>query len=303
MNKLTECKYKCSYTFNYNVSNLNMINKGSYIKINYDKSTGKQVVYNNNPYSVYEVRFYVEPIIKVGSKENGNENAIKNQGQLIIFHTSDTSSLNLIVVVPIRSTNYLGSSLLNNMSNEVFKNVSNNNDSYSSRLDGFTLEKLVPKKPFMSYSASADFDKTGIYTTYNFIEFDNNKGGYTTIYSDFLKKIRSDVLKPIKNNIIDEKTIQGKSYNKKGPTELSDSNEIYIDCQPVYDNTVKNESVIFKDAGEYITETNKYAKMIYNLILPVLLTCIIFIVLYKGFQSIVGTPPSKVLTSLNRNQR
>ena len=38
------------------------------------------------------------------------------------FHTSDTSSLNLIVVVPIRSTNYLGSSLLN-MSNEIFKNV------------------------------------------------------------------------------------------------------------------------------------------------------------------------------------
>ena len=44
MDRLTECKYKCSYTFNYNVSNLNMSHKGSYIQINYDKSSGKQVV-------------------------------------------------------------------------------------------------------------------------------------------------------------------------------------------------------------------------------------------------------------------
>ena len=44
------------------------------------------------------------------------------------------------------------------------------------------------------------------------------------------------------------------AYNKTGPTEISDSNEIYIDCQPVYDNTVEKETVVFKDAGEKITE-------------------------------------------------
>ena len=47
-----------------------MSHKGDYIQINYDKSW-KTSVYNNNPYSVYDIRLYIKPITNIGDKQNG----------------------------------------------------------------------------------------------------------------------------------------------------------------------------------------------------------------------------------------
>ena len=295
MDRLTECKYKCSYTFNYNVSNLNMSHKGDYIQMNYDKSSGKQVVYNNNPYSVYDIRLYTKPITNIGDKQNKTT----TQSQLVIFHSSNNSSLSLIVIIPIVTSSYLGNSLLNEVSLEAINNLTSSGDSYSSRLDGFTLENIVPKAPFMAYTAIADFGDGRMDTKYNFIEFNSKKNGYVSLYKNYFEQLKKLINQPIKAIVSDIAEIGTMAYNKTGPTEISDSNEIYIDCQPVYDNTVEKETVIFKDVGQKISKANKYAKFIFSLIIPLLITILVFLGLYNGFQRLVGTPPSNDQKILN----
>ena len=296
MDRLTECKYKCSYTFNYNVSNLNMTHKGDYIQINYDKSSGKQVVYNNNPYSVYDIRLYVEPITKIGDQQNSTT----TQSQLVIFHSSNTSSLSLIVIIPVVPTSYLGSSLLNDVALEAINNLTSSGDSYSSRMDGFTLEKIVPKTPFMAYTAVADFGDGRMDTKYNFIEFDSKKQGYASLYKNYFNQLKILINQDKKAIIPAVAEIGTMAYNKTGPTEISDSNEIYIDCQPVYDNTVKKETVIFKGAEKNIKKANEYSKFIFGLIFPLIITILVFIGLYNGFQKLVGKPPSAEQKEFNR---
>ena len=290
MDRLTECKYKCSYTFNYNLSNLNMSHKGSYIQINYDKSSGKQVVYNNNPYSVYEIRLYKKPITIIGDQVNSTT----SENQLVIFHSSNTSSLNLIVIVPIIRNNYLGTSLLNDIVVEATNNLNVKGDTHNSRMDGFTLEKIVPKSPFMAYTARADFGDGKMSTKYNFVEFDSKKQGYISLYKEYFDELET-LLSPytivaVVNSVAEAGTM---AYNKIGPTEISDSNEIYIDCQPIYDNTVKKENVIFKGVDKKIKKVNKYTKFIFGLIFPLIITILVFIGLYNGFQKLVGRPPTE----------
>ena len=93
----------------------------------------------------------------------------------------------MIVIIPIVTSSYLGSSLLNEVALEAINNLNSTGDSYSSRLDGFTLEKIVPKKPFMAYTATADFGDGRMDTKYNFIEFNNKKKGMYLYIKSILK--------------------------------------------------------------------------------------------------------------------
>ena len=185
---------------------------------------------------------------------------------------------------------------------EATNNLNVKGDTHNSRMDGFTLEKIVPKSPFMAYTARADFGDGKMITKYNFVEFDSKKQGYISLYTEYfdeLKNLLSSPRDPVVNGVAESGTM---AYNKIGPTEISDSNEIYIDCQPIYDNTVKKENVMFKGVDKKIKKVNKYTKFIFGLIFPLIITILVFIGLYNGFQKLVGRPPTGEQRMFNINK-
>jgi hypothetical protein len=208
------CDLKCSYNFNYSDSNSTAQNYGSMLMLSYEKSNIPPVVYNNNKYNVGGI------IITCPSIHTFDGNKV--DAELIIEHIPIVSGKPMFVCIPIIKSG--DSTTSGNILKEVIDKVSSlapgQNDSTNLNISGFNLQKIVPLKPYYSYTGidglTGDiivYDKTFAIPLST-----NSLTSLTKILQAF----------PI--------TITGGHlfYNPLGPNQNAPGSEgdIYISCQP-----------------------------------------------------------------------
>jgi carbonic anhydrase len=221
-----KCDSKCDYSFKYQSSSCVTTNKGTYISVAYDSTTDQPVTYNSRKYNVTEIRIYSPSI--------HTYNNYQAAAEIIIIHTPVSGGNKLIVSVPVKieASTSKGSTVVKNIIMGTVTKAPNLNESATlNDIRTFTLNDIVPKKPFFSYSGQEPFDTCS--SVVDFVVF-------APVLSDIsinpavLNKLREI----IKNSGIVAKEADNNTplfVNERGAnTGNSNVNEdIYIDCQPV----------------------------------------------------------------------
>ena len=268
------CDLKCAYSFKYPQTSLIAKNDGVMISLTCDKTNIPPVLYNNQKYIVDKF-IIVAPSIH-------NFNGSKASAEILINHTPNGGGEQFIVCIPIiESTD---SSTASNLLTEIIQGVSNGapakGETTNLNIAGFTLNKIVPKKPFYSYTSSGKNDKN------EYIVFDildaitlNNK-----TLSSLTKIIKPFSIPTPGNNLF---------YNQKGPNQTTVGGDgIYISCQP----TGSSEEEI---DVEYTKEQSSYDLFSFNsdstkIFLQILFSSIIFLIVFGGisygYSKITGNP-------------
>lgn len=263
-NAVISCKGKCSYGFKYQNSTCVAINNGNYIGISYDKGVSAPVVYNGNKYEVSSVYIYSPSIHNFGGSLVA--------GEIVIEHTPILGGQYLNVAIPITEYGVFCDSL-NQIISDVAKYAPAQSESTTIQLKNFTLNKIVPNKPFMTYS----FENTV------WIVFE--KSNAISLTADTLKLL-STIIKPYDPLVSD--TQPNMFYNASGPSLTDGSSEIYIDCQPVssseetVDITNKNPDSTAFDWGNI--SSNPVGSQILFSIFIILLVITFLAIIYYGFK-------------------
>ena len=214
------CSNKCSYKFDYEVSDCVVTNKTNYLLLSYNNNAST-VTFNGSQCLVQEIRLY--------SPSLNNYYGSKTDAELIINHTINGGN-NLLVCVPISvsSTNSISSSLFEPIIKLAPINASD--DPVNVNVQNYTLNNLIPTGPFFNYTGTLPYDDNN--GTYNVVIFDKqHDSNVITIQQSSLDTLRA-IIEPleIQDTNIDEASIY---YNENGTTSNPTSDDIYIDCQLV----------------------------------------------------------------------
>lgn len=255
-----KCDLKCSYNFKYNSTNLVATNKNTKIEIDCDKDNVAPVTYNTVKYKVTKMTMYAPSIQLYNGK--------KADAELIITHTSDTGSKTLNVCIPFIQSNDSNSAslLMKNVTDGITSGAPTNGNKTSITISEFTLQDIVPRKPFYSYSTSSNNE---------YIAFD-------TLHA---VPINSTTLTNLKKIIVANSTIVPTAslfYNEKGPNSSLASEGIYISCNPTgsSDETVevtKANNPVINDLATTFNDP------IFMNILQLFIALLVFMALYYGF--------------------
>jgi hypothetical protein len=147
-----KCDLKCAYNFKYSESNLTAKNNGVNIALTPDSKKVPPVTYNNQKYNVSEI-IILSPSIHIF-------NGATVAAEIMIEHTPVQGGSPLNVCIPIISSS--DSSTASNLITEVIQGVSSNapaaNETTNLSINGFTLQDIVPSKPFYCYTDSNNYD-------------------------------------------------------------------------------------------------------------------------------------------------
>jgi hypothetical protein len=143
-----ECKLKCDYSFNYtSVSNPTATNFGTYIQITYNDNPA--VTYNNTQYKVSSINIYSP------SLHYYNGGAVS--GEICITHVPLYGGNTLMVYIPISTYGITvsGSNIINNIIIAVSTMAPSAGQNTNKGTGTFTLNDVVPKKLFYTYSSGS----------------------------------------------------------------------------------------------------------------------------------------------------
>ena len=253
-----KCDLKCSYNFKYKESNITAKNNGAFISLTYDNSSVPPVTYNNEKYTVSSILLTCPSIHYF--------NNTKAPAEIVIEHVPVKGGNQLSVAIPIKLSNEssVASNLITNIITSVSNNAPSNGETVNIRVSGFTLESIVPKKPFYTY-------------TYNNIDW--------IVFGD-LEAIPLNTTTLTKlGKIIGPYSIQtpqvGLFYNSIGPNSNSHNigEGIYISCQPTGSSKEETSVTYEKNAVNYDLLSNPA----FILILQILVGCIVFILVFYIF--------------------
>ena len=252
-----KCDLKCSYNFKYNESNTTAKNDGIEISLTYDNSNTSPVTYNTQKYNVSKITIMCPSI-------HTFDGALA-AAELCIEHTPVKGGPNLMVGIPIRSSSE--SSSASNLITEIINNVASNapasGDSTNLNIQGFTLENIVPKKPFYSYTESESSE---------WIVFDN-------LDAIPLSSSTLEVLGKIIQPFPIPTTGGGLFYNSSGPNSLDNLGDgIYISCKPT-GNSVEEIPVEYSKNESTNDLSNIFKNKTFLLIFQVIIGCIVFIII------------------------
>jgi hypothetical protein len=232
-----ECKLKCAFNFNYSSSTCKINNQlvtgncdGS-LGIQYDNAKAPPVTYNGNKYNIATIM-----LTRCSAWVQ-----IRNQcplGFLAVGHAPVLEGKRLVVLVPIViGTPTQGGSLLSKIITETLK-VTPTGGSATLNIPEFTLNTLIPSKPFFTFSTKEEFI---VYDTDYAIpipeEVMNNF--YNITYKE--KKTEAQLSK-IYKTAMKTPPFFPKSplfYNSWGANSIksqapsSGKDDIYIECNPV----------------------------------------------------------------------
>ena len=221
-----KCDSKCDYSFNYQTSSCNVTNNGTYISIAYDGGNTAPVKYNSQGYNVTEIRIYMPSAHTYMGKRALSE--------IVIIHTPVNGGNNLIVCVPVRSDETAvtskGSVLIDGIIKGTAVNAPKSGETATLKLiKSFSLNIIVPSKPFFSYTGMDTFYNCA--QTVDYIVF-------TPVTSDIslLPQTAASLHKIIvPSNIVAKQpsTTTPLFINENGPSNSDADEGIYIDCQPV----------------------------------------------------------------------
>jgi hypothetical protein len=279
-----KCDLKCSYNFKYNESNTTAKNDGIEISLTYDNSNTSPVTYNTQKYNVSKITI-MRPSIHMF------DGALA-AGELCIEHTPVKGGPNLMVGIPIRSSSESSSAstLVTEIINNVAANAPASGDSTNLNIQGFTLENIVPKKPFYSYTESESSE---------WIVFDILDA---IPLSSSTLKVLGKIIQPFPIPT----TGRGLFYNSSGPNSLDNLGDgIYISCKPT-GNSVEEIPVEYSKNESTNDLSNIFKNKTFLLIFQVIIGCIVFIVillLLNYVYNYITTGESKFPSfSSNQNQ-
>jgi hypothetical protein len=254
-----KCDLKCSYQFKYSESSSTAKNNGVVINLTYDTRSVPPVIYNSQKYNVSNISI-VSPSIHVF-------NDINMAGELLVEHTPISGGNNLTVCVPfVKSTE---SSSASDMISEIVKKVASNapseGDTTNLNLSSFTLQKIIPRKPFFAYN-----DNTTDYIVFGAI--DAIPISSNTI-STLQKIIKPYALSTPGTNLF---------YNSKGPiTGLQIGDGIYISCQPT-GSSEEETAVTYDKNSSSFDFSNIKDSPIFKMIFLILIGSIVFLIVFYG---------------------
>jgi len=241
-NIVGKCDLKCDYNFKYTNSNSIATNLGSYIQISYEQSGLPPVTYNNIKYNVSYLMI-IQPSFF-------NYNGSRAVAEISIVHSPLKGGKFLIVSIPFTTSgdNTTASNVLSEIINLVASNAPNNGEKVNLNFSDFSLQNIIPKKPFYNLS----------YENMDYIIFDITNA--IPISTSVLKKLTT-VLQPFTQG---QQSQSNASifYNSNGPNTSNQEDEIYISCNPT-GNSEKEETVTFQKAKNETTSLD-FSKIMSN---------------------------------------
>ena len=270
-----KCDLKCAYNFKYKESKTTAQNNGINISLTYDTSSVPPVLYNNEKYSVVKIMLFAPSLHLF----NGNT----VDAEIIVEHSPELGGTNLFVCVPIikSSETSTASNLLTQVISSVASGAPVSGESTTLNLSGFTLQNIIPNKPYFNYSGNYS------QTTGDFIVFGENNA---IPLSEKVLGSLSSIIKPFPlpmtgNNLF---------FSKKGPNVTGEVGDgIYISCQPTgsseeeieITNTKNDISFDFVDVFN-----NPVVKIIIQVIIGCIIFGCIFLAINYAFSKLTSTP-------------
>ena len=271
-NRTGTCDLKCAYQFKYQVSNSIAKNNGSFISLTYDNGSTPPVLFNNKKYNVSTINI-VTPSIHLF-----NNNQVS--AEIYIEHTPALGGSMLLVCIPITSSTSSSpaTDLLTQIIQKVSTNAPSSGDKTNLNISNFTLENIVPKKPFYNYNDT---------NNNNWIVFDIAN---SITISDAVLNTLKKLIKPFSMNTQSSELF----YNSNGPNvgkagDLGDG--IYISCQPT-DSSEEETNVSFqKDQTDFNLNNlfdlnNPYTMIIINILIGISFCVVIYYFLNFGYHKI-----------------
>jgi hypothetical protein len=258
------CDLKCAYNFDYPETNLVATNRGIMINCMLDNNTSTPVVYNQQKYSVTSM-LIVSPSIHYFNGNQSNPAGNQVNAEILITHTPSVSGNELVVCIPIIQSNDANEAT--NLVTNLIQSVANGANQQGQKVNintNITLNTIVPKKPFFSYTTSDG-------TNGNFIVFgisdaiSLNNSTITTLQ----KIIKPYPIPTPGNNLF---------YNKNGPNNSNIGDGIYIQCNPVGASKDKVPVEYSKNSSSYDIFSGNNENVI-KIILQILFVVLIFGVL------------------------
>jgi len=257
-----KCDLKCAYSFKYTPRSCSATNNNTMIILSYDKSSTPPVTYNNNKYEVSQIQICAPSFHLF--------NGTTTESEIMIYHTPILGGKELIVCVPIiQSTSSSASSiLLTDIITAVSRGAPKNGDSVNITLTDYTLQNIVPKKPFYTYSTDSN----------DYIVFDRE---FSIGLSTDILTILNSVIKPNVNIATGTNIF----FNSIGPNLFNGSdNDIYISCKPTGNS---EENIDVTNTKQPITNDiyknfNFPGFLIFGLVFIVTLILINYLLNYMG---------------------
>jgi carbonic anhydrase len=255
-----KCDLKCSYNFKYSESNITAKNDGVMISLTYDNTSTPPVLYNGQKYTVTKIYITCPSI----HRYNGD----LAEGEFIIEHSPVNGGKNLSVAIPLVMSSE--SSTASNLITDIIESVSNNapseGDSTNLNISGFTLQKIVPEKPFYNYTDNNDNDWIVFGILFG---ISLNENTITNL---------SKVIKPF---YISTKG-KGLFLNSSGPNSVSIGDGIYISCKPT--GSSEEEVAVTYDTNETSNDLGSiFQNSTTKIIFQIIIGCLLFILLFMFF--------------------
>jgi hypothetical protein len=278
------CDMKCDYNFKYHNSNSIATNETTYIQISYENSGIPPVTFNNIKYNVDFIQLYFPSYILY--------NGETSPATLIIAHTSvsDGSVLYVFLPIIISEDNTKASTLLNSIISSVSTNAPNAGESVTLSISDFTLQDIIPKKPFYTWT-----DPNASNFTFLCYDLNNAVSISQTSYNSLIKIISSYTSTNTPSNLQaainsgNTTNIASFYYNSKGPnTSSTGDDDIYISCQPT-GNSEEDENVTFKKSKNSTTTFDTdLSKILKNPFVVYVLYGIVFLILLVFLNMIIN---------------
>ena len=274
-----KCDMKCSYSYKYAESNLTARNNGVMIYLNYNNNGASSVTYNNQKYNVSGF-FIVSPSIHIF---NGSQ----APAEIIIQHIPVTGGPQLSVAIPITSSteSSTASFLLTQIIQSVSTNAPSQGDSTNLNVDSFSLQNIVPNKPFYSYTENSNTEWI-VYGTLYAIPL--NKSTLNTL---------SQIIKPWPLQMPGGSLF----FNSSGPNSgLAIGDGIYIKCNPTGSSMEETEVEYAKNTPSYNLIT-LLENPVAQLIIQIIIGCLIFIIVFaliSYMYSFITSGSTKLPTNL-----
>jgi carbonic anhydrase len=270
-----KCDLKCVYNFKYKESSLTLKNNGVNLSLSYDNSSVPPVLYNEEKYNVSQIMIF-SPSLHLF-----NENKVDSE--IIIEHIPEKGGQNLFVCIPIIKSgdNTTSSSLLSQVIMSASASAPAENETSTLNISEFTLNKIVPKAPFYSYSGTYST------STADFIVFGKNNA--IPLNEKVLNTLNS-IIKPFNLPMIGDNLF----LNQKGPNSSGNIGDgIYISCQPTGSSEEEIEITNTKtstesDFGNLLDGST--IKIIIKIIIGCILFIGIFLLLGFVFSKLTDTP-------------
>ena len=258
------CDLKCAYNFKYSESNTTAKNNEVMITLTYDNSNIPPVLYNNQKYTVSQI-FITSPSIHTF-------NGASAAAELLIQHTPVAGGPTLIVGIPIISSSE--SSTASNLITEIIQSVSTNapskGDSTNLNITGFTLQNIVPEKPFFTYT-SPDNNEWIVFGIMYAIPLSSST--LTTL---------SQIIKPFPIPTPGNQLF----INKRGPNSSGRMGDgIYISCQPTGSSTEETE-VTYNTNTSSTDMSSFWDNSAVKTVIQIIIGCLLFIAIFLLFNYI-----------------